>query len=145
MQLLKSHTSTLCRRAYPLRRPAVFSCRRDIRRYCTRPEVLMSEDEAAARHDSTALLLDADDDHYDGKIISSAGLPADPALFGRRLAASLAAWGTGSTRGVWLRLDSAQSGLVPVAVQQGFEYHHAERDYLMLTRWLPTSAPCTLP
>lgn len=29
--------------------------------------------------------------------------------------------------------------------QAGFAYHHAEADYVMLTSWLPTNSPSTLP
>ncbi|KXZ50193.1 hypothetical protein GPECTOR_17g830 [Gonium pectorale] len=101
----------------------------------------MSEDDAAA----SSALLEASDDNYDGKIVSSASLPADPASFAARLRRSLAAWGDAGARGVWLKLGLAQSGLIPVAAEQGFEFHHAERDYVMMTRWLPTSSPCTLP
>ncbi|PNH00075.1 Nudix hydrolase 8, partial [Tetrabaena socialis] len=89
--------------------------------------------------------LEAEDDHYDGKLVAASALPADPAAFAARLRASLAAWEAGGTRGVWLRLGLAQSALIPLAVAQGFEFHHAEKDHLMMTRWLPTAIPCTLP
>ncbi len=47
-------------------------------------------------------------------------------------------------RGVWLKLPLELSQLVPVATGLGFVYHHAEPEYLMLTKWLPNT-PCTLP
>lgn len=28
---------------------------------------------------------------------------------------------------------------------QGFDFHHAEPGYVMLTQWLPTDEPCMLP
>lgn len=30
-------------------------------------------------------------------------------------------------------------------MQQGFEYHHAEKGYVMLTYWIPEEEPCMLP
>ncbi|XP_070661589.1 nudix hydrolase 2-like [Malus domestica] len=30
-----------------------------------------------------------------------------------------------------------RSNLVDAAVKEGFRYHHAESDYLMLVRWIP--------
>ncbi|KAF8412446.1 hypothetical protein HHK36_000410 [Tetracentron sinense] len=47
-------------------------------------------------------------------------------------------------KGVWLKLPLERSELVPIAVKEGFEYHHAERGYLMLTYWIP-EGPCMLP
>ncbi|KAG2431927.1 hypothetical protein HYH02_013146 [Chlamydomonas schloesseri] len=102
----------------------------------------MSEDAAAEAH----AVLEAADDNYDGKIISQAALPAQPGAFASRLRASLATWaGSGRVRGVWLKLGLDQAALIPLAVEQGFVFHHAERDYVMMTRWLPTDTPSTLP
>jgi Nudix hydrolase domain/NUDIX domain len=53
-------------------------------------------------------------------------------------------WRRRGVRGVWLPLPSALARLVPVAVDAGLQYHHAERSYLMLTAWLP-GTPSTLP
>ncbi|KAL0324512.1 UNVERIFIED_CONTAM: Nudix hydrolase 8 [Sesamum calycinum] len=47
-------------------------------------------------------------------------------------------------KGVWLKLPLERSDLVPVAVQEGFQYHHAERSYVMMTYWIP-DGPCLLP
>ncbi|KAK6935134.1 hypothetical protein RJ641_035289 [Dillenia turbinata] len=63
-------------------------------------------------------------------------------------------------RVVWLKLPRELSALVPIAVkenmdlllniriylflQEGFEYHHAERGYMMLTYWIPEGS-CLLP
>lgn len=53
-------------------------------------------------------------------------------------------WRTEGKRGVWLQVPITHSHLVPLAVNSGFEYHHAERQHLMLTHWLPDT-PNTLP
>ncbi|KAM1245975.1 hypothetical protein ACFX15_036472 [Malus domestica] len=59
-------------------------------------------------------------------------------------------------KGVWIRLPIERVNLVEAAVkitydilgrselQEGFWYHHAESDYLMLVYWIPQS-PHTLP
>ena len=47
-------------------------------------------------------------------------------------------------KGVWLKLSLQQAQLVPLATSCGFEFHHAEPDYLMLTTWLQATAS-TLP
>ncbi|KAL0489119.1 nudix hydrolase [Acrasis kona] len=41
------------------------------------------------------------------------------------------------TKGLWLKIPIEQSELVPIATKLGFEYHHAERNYVMMTSWLP--------
>lgn len=97
---------------------------------------------------SSALpLLDAADDLYDGKKVSPAALPPphDTAAFAARLSASLAAWAAAGRRGVWLQLPASHAPFIPVALEQGFVFHHAEKDYVMMTRWLPADEPCTLP
>lgn len=84
------------------------------------------------------LLLAAKDDAYGGVIVDEARLPADPAEFDARLAASLARWQARGVRGVWLKLPTTLAPLVGAAVSaHGFGYHHAEPSYVMLTRWLP--------
>ncbi|XP_068467846.1 nudix hydrolase 8-like isoform X2 [Phaseolus vulgaris] len=47
-------------------------------------------------------------------------------------------------KGIWLRLALEQSDLVPIAIKEGFGYHHAEPGYVMLTYWIP-EGPCMLP
>jgi hypothetical protein len=56
--------------------------------------------------------------------------------FAKILADSLSFWRSQERRGVWLRIPLSRSELVPVCVNQGFVFHHAEKDYLMLTHWL---------
>lgn len=79
---------------------------------------------------SSALpLLDAADDLYDGKKVSPAALPPphDTAAFAARLSASLAAWAAAGRRGVWLQLPASHAPFIPVALEQGFVFHHAEK------------------
>jgi len=84
-------------------------------------------------------------DTYNGVIIDPAGLSEAPNEFKNNLEASLEEWIADSRKGVWLKIPLSRSVLVPVAAGLGFEFHHAERDYVMMTRWLPTDLPNTLP
>jgi ADP-ribose pyrophosphatase YjhB (NUDIX family) len=80
-----------------------------------------------------------------GVIIDASALPADAGAFGAALDASLARWLASGKRGVWLKLPLASAGLVPTAAARGFDFHHAERGHVMMTRWLPRDAQSTLP
>lgn len=89
-------------------------------------------------------LLDAADDQYDGIVIDPNGLPSNPIVFSSNLRFSLSHWKKKGKKGVWLKLLVEQSELVPIAIKAGFQYHHAEPGYLMLTYWIP-DGPCMLP
>ncbi|GMY29950.1 nudix hydrolase 8-like isoform X1 [Fagus crenata] len=89
-------------------------------------------------------VLHAFDDEYGGVIVDPERLPANPYAFVSILHASLSQWKKMGKKGVWLKLPVERSELVPIAVKEGFQYHHAERGYLMLTYWIP-EGPCMLP
>lgn len=104
----------------------------------------MASSTDAPAGDDLATLLPSDGDAYHGVKIDAAALPADPAAFEARLAASLAHWAADGRKGVWLKLPLSASALYPAAVAAGFVPHHAEPDYVMLARWLPPT-PSKLP
>ncbi|CAB4309926.1 unnamed protein product [Prunus armeniaca] len=89
-------------------------------------------------------VLDAFDDEYGGVIVDPERLPANPNAFGYILHSSLSHWSMEGKKGIWLKLPVERAELVPVAIKEGFEYHHAERGYVMLTYWIP-EGPCMLP
>ncbi|KAI5664589.1 hypothetical protein M9H77_23912 [Catharanthus roseus] len=89
-------------------------------------------------------LLDAWDDEYNGIVIDSGSLPLTANTFASALRSSLLNWKLKGKRGIWLKLFEEQSDLVPIAIQEGFSYHHAEPGYVMLTYWIPDE-PCLLP
>lgn len=90
------------------------------------------------------LILDAHEDEYGGIIINPERLPRNANIFCPALRASLSHWKQKGKKGVWLKLPVENSELVPVAVKEGFSYHHAEKSYVMLTYWIP-DGPCMLP
>ncbi|KAM7519492.1 hypothetical protein LguiB_018454 [Lonicera macranthoides] len=89
-------------------------------------------------------LLDGWDDEYNGIIIDPQSLPSIPNAFASSLRASLSNWKLKGKKGIWLKIPQEQAHLVPIAIQEGFNYHHAEPGYVMLTQWIANEA-CTLP
>ncbi|KAL0904994.1 hypothetical protein M5K25_027163 [Dendrobium thyrsiflorum] len=89
-------------------------------------------------------MLEADEDEYGGVIVRPECLPQTADAFATILQSSLFHWKLQGKKGVWLRLPLDQAEFVPVAVKEGFKYHHAEQTYLMLTYWIP-EGPCMLP
>ncbi|MQL78766.1 hypothetical protein Taro_011182 [Colocasia esculenta] len=92
----------------------------------------------------TPELLHSYEDEYDGAIIDAECLPSSANAFSASLQTSLDVWKKKGKRGIWLKLLQKQADLVPVAIQEGFTYHHAEPGYIMLTYWIP-EGPCMLP
>ncbi|KAI4372436.1 hypothetical protein MLD38_010668 [Melastoma candidum] len=90
------------------------------------------------------MVLDSCEDEYGGVLVNPDRLPAKPDAFVPMLRSSLSHWRNQGKKGVWLELPLELSELVPIAVKEGFRYHHAERGYVMLTFWLP-EGPCMLP
>nr|KYP67135.1 Nudix hydrolase 8 [Cajanus cajan] len=89
-------------------------------------------------------VLDGFDDVYEGVVIDSDRLPDSPSTFAAILRFSLSHWKNMGKKGIWLRLPSEKCDLVPIAIREGFGYHHAEPGYVMLTYWIP-EGPCMLP
>ncbi|KAF3448279.1 hypothetical protein FNV43_RR08992 [Rhamnella rubrinervis] len=89
-------------------------------------------------------VLNAIDDEYGGVVVDPESLPANPSAFAHVLRSSLSHWKMKGKKGIWLKLPAERSELVPIAVKEGFEYHHAERGYVMLTYWIP-EGPSMLP
>ncbi|KAB5527746.1 hypothetical protein DKX38_021593 [Salix brachista] len=88
-------------------------------------------------------LLNAVEDKYEGIVIEMKE-PMDSTEFIPLLRASIVKWRQQGKKGVWIKLPIGLVGLVEPIVQEGFRYHHAEPDYLMLAYWIPDT-PDTLP
>ena len=84
-------------------------------------------------------------DQFGGMIVDSDGLPPD-AEFSQTLQSSLEAWRSDGRKLVWLKVPIQRAALVPVAVEQGFFFHHSnEGDLMMVARlvedaFVPTHA-----
>ena len=70
---------------------------------------------------------------FGGVVTNVEALPDDPREFKRLLHLSLDTWATKGYKVVWLELPIGNASLVPVAVAAGFEYHHAESEYVLMT------------
>ncbi|KAM6583318.1 hypothetical protein CsatB_010320 [Cannabis sativa] len=93
---------------------------------------------------TTMELLDAWNDDYNGVVINPNSLPLSANAFVSALRISLSYWKSKGKKGVWLKILLEQAELVPIAIQEGFNYHHAESGYVMLTYWIPDEV-CLLP
>ncbi|KAJ0447347.1 putative hydrolase [Helianthus annuus] len=89
-------------------------------------------------------VLDAFDDEYGGVVVNPEKLPFETKVFASILRSSVSVWRTEGKKGIWLKLPVEKCDLVPIAVREGFQYHHAETGYVMMTYWIPNE-PCMLP
>ncbi|KAG4402882.1 hypothetical protein GLYMA_02G300500v4 [Glycine max] len=89
-------------------------------------------------------ILPATDDAHGGVIIDLKE-PMDSEIFVTLLRTSLSQWKKQEKCGVWIKLPTALVNLVETAVKEGFGYHHAEPNYLMLVYWIIPETSCTIP
>lgn len=91
-------------------------------------------------------ILQATEDRYGGVELQLPEQVRGLEIFQFRdeLCECLEAWQAAGKKGLWLKVPLGAAGCVPIAVDQGFQFHHAKNDYVLLTRWLP-STPSPLP
>ncbi|KAK1406941.1 hypothetical protein QVD17_38551 [Tagetes erecta] len=85
--------------------------------------------------ENVQLLPAIEDDH--GGVVVELKEQMDPAFFLTKLKTSMIQWTLQGKKGVWIKLPIHLVNLVEPAVKEGFCYHHAEPDYLMLVNWIP--------
>ncbi len=69
---------------------------------------------------------------FGGVVVDTRELPGNPSEFQSQLQLSLESWKAESYKLVWLEIPIAKSDLIPIAVKQGFCFHHAENNHAML-------------
>eukprot|EP00357_Protocruzia_adherens_P003773 CAMPEP_0115012986 /NCGR_PEP_ID=MMETSP0216-20121206/25102_1 /TAXON_ID=223996 /ORGANISM="Protocruzia adherens, Strain Boccale" /LENGTH=295 /DNA_ID=CAMNT_0002382225 /DNA_START=46 /DNA_END=933 /DNA_ORIENTATION=- len=84
-------------------------------------------------------------DRFSGVLIKAEKLPDGVEEFERKLDYSLNKWEENSCRGVWLEIPQEKAQFIPLAVQRGFDFHHAKPGYVQMTKWLPKDRPSKLP
>ncbi|XP_012536564.1 nucleoside diphosphate-linked moiety X motif 6 isoform X2 [Monomorium pharaonis] len=84
-------------------------------------------------------------DHYNGITIDSVEEACDNKIFAQRLKDSLEQWTRDRKRTIWFRVHIPHTEWVPILTGQGFIFHHAKEEYVMLYRWLPTDEQCNVP
>ena len=57
---------------------------------------------------------------------------------------SLQSWRQEGKGGIWIQVPRTRTELVPLAIDLGFDIHHAQQEYIMLCSWLKSS-PSPLP
>ncbi|KAL4858595.1 Nudix hydrolase 2 [Chlorella vulgaris] len=84
-----------------------------------------------------APVIGGHEDQYNGFICDETTLPSSPSSFKAALTTALASWRQRGYRGIWLKVPADKAHVIGQAVDAGFEFHHAEQAYVMLTLWLP--------
>ncbi|KAL6544682.1 hypothetical protein OROMI_023544 [Orobanche minor] len=90
-------------------------------------------------------LLEGENDDHGGVVVEMTNEPLDPIVYASLLKASLSQWRQQGKRGIWIKLPIKLANLVEPTVKEGFYFHHAEPNYLMLVSWLLSSIPNPLP
>ncbi|RZB51126.1 Nudix hydrolase 2 isoform F [Glycine soja] len=93
--------------------------------------------------DLSVKILPATNDVHGGVIVDLKE-PMDSEDFATLLRSSLLHWKQQGKDGVWIKLPIELVNLAETAVKEGFWYHHAEPNYLMLVYWIPKTG-CTIP
>eukprot|EP00927_Polykrikos_kofoidii_P075567 TRINITY_DN71846_c0_g1_i1.p1 TRINITY_DN71846_c0_g1~~TRINITY_DN71846_c0_g1_i1.p1 ORF type:complete len:309 (-),score=42.90 TRINITY_DN71846_c0_g1_i1:48-914(-) len=97
--------------------------------------------------DGGGLLLQGVKDRFGGltvKLDPKEHATLKPSEFSVLLQRMLAMWERDGVRGVWLRVPAILAHLIESVVAFGFDFHHAQPGYVMLTKWLESS-PSSLP
>lgn len=77
--------------------------------------------------------LTATPNPFRGVVVNTAELPSDPDEFAARLDASLSEWREAAYEVAWVDIPIALASHVPIAVERGFGYHHADNDGITAT------------
>ena len=70
---------------------------------------------------------------FGGVLINPSSLPSETIDFANQLKNSLDEWKKEKFLSVWLEIPISKSRLIPLAVDLGFEFHHSNKNYLMMT------------
>ena len=84
--------------------------------------------------------LKSSPNRWGGVVVDPTALPSDADVFARAIEISLGSWKAEGYKVAWLEIPIGRSGLIPVAVDAGFVFHHTKTDYLMLTCQIETDA-----
>jgi 8-oxo-dGTP pyrophosphatase MutT (NUDIX family) len=79
-------------------------------------------------------------DMFGGIIVERDSLPSDVDEFTQRLRHSLDTWSTDGKRLIWVDVPRSLATHIPVVVSEGFVFHHADEDHVMLVRRLVEDA-----
>lgn len=57
--------------------------------------------------------------------------------FESKLPEAVSKWRSKNIKAVWILVRTAHSGVIEICTKIGFDFHHAQPGYVMLTKWLP--------
>lgn len=100
---------------------------------------------AAAMASSVTASFQGKEDHYQGITVHSEKEPCKAEEFANKLQNSLELWRCQKKRAVWFRVHLDHSDWVPILAKNGFKYHHAKVDYVMMYKWLPVEESDNVP
>ncbi|KAL0693253.1 hypothetical protein Bca4012_060433 [Brassica carinata] len=119
------------------------SCNTARNRFMSASSSFSADPMAGEEANGGVTLLPAVEDKYGG-VMTEMSRPMDPSAFSSLLRSSLSNWTLQGKKGVWIKLPRQLIGLAETAVKEGFWFHHAEKNHLMLVYWIPKEGD-TLP
>ncbi|XP_041349118.1 nudix hydrolase 8-like [Gigantopelta aegis] len=84
-------------------------------------------------------------DRYNGITIETDKQKIDDEEFHQNLQVAIPKWREMGVRGLWIKVSIHQSTLIPKLVELGFDFHHAQPGYVMLSQWLALKEPSGIP
>ena len=70
---------------------------------------------------------------FGGVIVLPGSFPDTTSAFGEALQKAIEDWRNREYTSIWLEIPKGRANLIPVATDLGFEFHHCQAKYLMLT------------
>lgn len=89
--------------------------------------------------------LECDVDVFNGCKVLPSGLDHAPNDFSKLLSDSVSLWKAEGRTSVWLFIPNDKADLIPIALKQGFDYHHAKPGNAALIKWLPENTKSMIP
>eukprot|EP00743_Colponemidia_sp_Colp-15_P005417 GILK01005822.1.p1 GENE.GILK01005822.1~~GILK01005822.1.p1 ORF type:complete len:313 (-),score=38.59 GILK01005822.1:177-1064(-) len=89
--------------------------------------------------------LEATPNIFRSQVVNEHAIPESTVEFADRLKLSVDEWKRQGIKGIWLKLLKSRAHLLGTALDHGFEMHHAQPEYVMLTSWLAENEKNRLP
>ncbi|CAD0199170.1 unnamed protein product [Chrysodeixis includens] len=78
-------------------------------------------------------------DRYNGITVDSKEEPCEIDNFLDKLKESLTSWLEQKKRCIWFKVNIKDAAWVPILANEGFNFHHARGEYVMMYKWLPNT------
>ncbi|CAH0701239.1 unnamed protein product [Spodoptera exigua] len=83
-------------------------------------------------------------DRYNGITVDSQEEPCEIDQLSNQLNESIRTWSEAKKRCIWFKVNIKDAAWVPVLANEGFNFHHARDNFVMMYKWLPDT-PSNLP